>query len=321
MARKYVFINTPEKVAQINPQNIELWKKYLIGKNMKLSIATKTSYESDINQFFVYILDNYDNRFLFDIDVEEMSEIIEDYVAFCSNFLDNKTKRISRRLSTISSLYIYYKKKRKIKENPLDLIERPIVNNSIYEVKQTYLTKEQVELIRKELNVSNNIQLFLFFEFGLSTMARVNAISNVTIPQINLEERTVYDVKEKEGYLVDLFFSDKCKELIIKWIDYRKLNNINSDFLFITKNKNGWDKTNKEVMQSSWIKKIGKIINEPSFHVHDLRHSGSNLLYQQGASLETVSKLLNHKGTDVTSKHYLKTDFKKLQAEKDKFEI
>ena len=316
-----IIISTEEKIKQINPKNMELWRRYLVGKNTKLSDTSKKSYESDIMQFFIYILDNYDNRFIFDIDAEEMSDIIEDYIAFCTNFLKNKNKRLARRLSAISSMYIYYKKKRKIKENPLDLIDRPQADHGRYVYKQTYLTKEQVELIRKELEKIGDIQLALFFEFGLSTMLRVNAISNVRIGQIDLENRIVENVIEKEGYEVTAFFSERCKDLIEKWLKYRKENNIDNEYLFITKSKGEWCKADKSIFQLSWIKKIGKLIDEPNLHCHDLRHSGSNLLFQSGMPIETVSSLLNHKGLDVTKRHYLTMNLEKIRQEKDKFEI
>jgi len=318
---KKVIISTPEKIAQINPKNIELWKKYLVGKNMKLSDTTKESYQSDINQFFIYILNNYENKFVFDIDAETMSEILEDYTAFCTNFLGNKNKRLARRLSCVSSMYIYYKKKRKIKENPLDLIERPQADHGKYVVKQTYLTKDQVELIRKNLEDKKDLQLQLFFEIGLSTMARVNALANIPIKQIDLENRVIENIKEKEGYEVTLLFSDKCQELIKKWLDYREENKIENEFLFITRFKGEWVRVDKSVMQKNWIKKIGKFINEPEMHCHDLRHSGSNLLHRSGMPIETISNLLNHKGLDVTKKHYLTVDIDKIKSEKDKYVI
>ena len=321
MGAKKGVIATPEKVAQINPKNIELWNKYLIGKNMKLSDSTKGNYLSDTNQFFIYILDNYDNKYLFDIDAEKMSEIIEDYVAFCTSVLGNKIKRISRRLSSISSMYVYYKKKRKIKENPLDLIERPTVVKGKYEIKQTYLTKEQVELIRKVLKDNGDLQLELWFDFGLSTMARVGALSNIKLSQIDLDNRVVERVIEKEGYEVTLFFSELVKEQIANWLEFRKNNNIDNEYLFLTKYKGKWTKAEKSVMQKTWIKKIGRIINEPELHCHDLRHSGSSLYYNSGMKLEEVSRLLNHRSTQVTQDHYLKIDYNKIKDTKDKYEF
>ena len=70
----------------------------------------------------------------------------------------------------------------------------------------------------------------------------------------------------------------------------------------------------------SWCKKVGELIDVP-LHPHDFRHSGATLLKNMGMSLEDVSTLLNHAGTDVTRKHYIKEDKSKLQGIKDKFGI
>lgn len=40
-----------------------------------------------------------------------------------------------------------------------------------------------------------------------------------------------------------------------------------------------------------------------------------------GMSLEDISELLHHSGTDVTSKFYIKKDTSKIKALKDKFEF
>lgn len=70
-----------------------------------------------------------------------------------------------------------------------------------------------------------------------------------------------------------------------------------------------------------WCKKIGEMIDEPTLHPHDFRHSGATLLKNAGMSLEDVSSLLNHAGTDVTNKYYIKKDTTKIQSAKDRFEI
>ena len=319
MARKYVYYATPEKVAKINPENIQLWKRYINGKRT-LAESSKIGYESDINQFFVYILLNYDNKYLLDFETDDAADMIDDFVAMCTTVFENKDKRISRRLSSISSMYLYYRKKRKIKENPIDLLERPKIQKGKYVIKQTFLTKEQVKLIREKLKELNNTQITLFFELGLYSMARVNALSNIKISQINFDTKRIERVVEKEGYEVELMFDDRCKELIEKWIEERKEQNIDSDLLFISK-YNGAYKDAKGVMQNNWIKKIGAFINEPEFHVHDLRHSGSNLKYDAGMTLEDVSKALNHRGTQVTQDHYLQISYDKLQGEMEKYSI
>ena len=325
MGRKRITYATPEKLAKVNPKNVELIRKYFVFKNMNLSDSSKTSYQSDFNQWLVYIMENYENRYILDIideDVDDMIDLLEDFVAFCTSVLGNNERRIQRRMSSISSFFLYLRKKRKIRENPIDFLDRPKVSTGEkLQIKQTFLTKEQVEEIRKGLKEIGDLQLELFFEFGLSTMARANAISNVKIEQINFEKNRVEDVLEKEGYRVTLFPSQRTMDLIKQWLKYREEQGIENEYLFITKYGGQWKKVEKSTLQSSWIKKIGNIIGIPELHCHDLRHSGSNLLYHSGMKLEDVSLLLNHKGTDVTKNHYLEVNKDAIQDKKAQFEI
>jgi integrase/recombinase XerC len=325
LGRKRITYATPEKLEKVNPKNVELIRKYFVFKNMNLSESSKISYQSDFNQWLVYIMENYENRYILDIineDVDDMIDLLEDFIAFCTSVLDNNERRIQRRMSSISSFFLYLRKKRKIRENPIDFLDRPKVSvGEKLQIKQTFLTKEQVEEIRKGLKEIGDLQLELFFEFGLSTMARANAISNVKIEQINFEKNRVEDVLEKEGYRVTLFPSKRAMELIKQWLKYREEQGIKNEYLFITKYGGQWKKVEKSTLQSSWIKKIGNIIGIPELHCHDLRHSGSNLLYHSGMKLEDVSLLLNHKGTDVTKNHYLEVNKDAIQDEKAKFEI
>jgi integrase/recombinase XerC len=320
MSRKKVQYTNPELISQINPDNILLWRKYLNGKR-SLAESTKINYTSDMNQFFVFILKNYNNQYILDIDVDDMADILEDFLAMCQSVFENKDRRMSRRLSTLSSMYLYYKKKRKIKENPVDLLERPKIQKGIYEIKRVFLTLEQVKQIREGLEKINDIQLSLLFELGLHTMARVNALNNIKLEQINIKDKIIEDVIEKEGYKVKLFIDDRCLELIQKWIQERKEKGIECEYLFISHYDGKYDKVNVSTMKSSWIKKIGAIINEPALSMHDLRHSGSDLRYKAGMSLENVSLALNHASTQVTKDFYLQKDEDKLKEAMDKFSI
>lgn len=322
MGRQYIQYATPEKVAKINPENKKLIERYFSFKNMNLSDSSKINYQSDFNQWLVYIMEHYDNAYLLDMETDDAVDMIEDYVAYCSSVLGNNERRIQRRMSSISSFYLFLRKKRKIKENPIDFLDRPRVGKGEkLQIKQTFLSKEQVEAIRKGLAELKDLQLELFFEFGLSTMARVNAISNIKVEQIDFGTNRIERVLEKEGYEVTLFPSTRCMELIKQWLDYRKKNEVELEYLFINKGKDGWKKVDKSTLQSTWIKKIGKMINEPELHCHDLRHSGSNLLFHSGLSLEEVSQLLCHKGTQVTQDHYLQINYSKIQENKARFEI
>lgn len=316
---------TPEKMASVNHNNIRLIEKYFNFKNINLSDASKKGYQSDFNQWLVYIMENYSNQEILKMvtdDMDEMVDLLEDFIAFCTSVLGNNERRVQRRMSSISSFFLYLRKKRKIKENPIEFLDRPKIGKGEKpQIKQTFLSLEQVQTIRQGLKETGDTQLQLYFEFSLSTMARVNAVSNVKVEQIDFKAKRVNDVLEKEGYMVTLFPSSYAMELIDKWLRERKEAGIESDYLFITKYGGKWDVVKKVTIQTHWIKKIGKIVNVPELHAHDLRHTGSDILHKKGLPLETVSKLLHHKSTQTTLDHYLQTDFDKIQDDKSKFEI
>lgn len=330
--RKYVRYTTKDKLDKVSVNNKNHIKKYFNFKNMNLSEDTKKGYESDFNQWMIFINEKYENGQIGEEDIvkmlkdedgmEEMVDLLEDYIAFCITGLGNNERRIQRRLSSISSFFLYLLKKRRIKSNPLDYVDRPSVKaGEKPQITQTFLTEEQINKIRRGFKKYNNIQLELYFELSLSTMARVNAISNIKLEQIDIRNGIVEGVREKEGYIVDLYFSDRTKELIKKWIKYRQDNNIESEFLFITNYNKEWKQVNKNTIQTVWIKKIGSIIDIKELHPHDLRHSGSSLLFNKGMALEDIQELLNHRSPDTTLKHYIKRDMKKLQDTKKQFEL
>lgn len=325
--RKYVRYVTNEKLEKVNPENKKIIERYFNYKQTNLSDSSRISYQSDFNQWLVYIMENYSNESIMKISQDEPNEminIIEDFLAFCRTAFGNNERRIQRRMASISSFFIFLRKRyrEKIKENPLEYLDRPKIGKGEKpQIKQNFLTKEQVKKIRNKLAKMNELQLQLFFEFGLSTMARANAIANVKINQIDFKNNRVVDVLEKEGYLVNLFPSKATMSLIKDWINYRKKEGIENEYLFIAFYRGEWGNVAKGTLQNSWIKKIGTIVDIPNLHCHDLRHSGSNLLFASGVSLNTVSKLLNHKGVQVTQDHYILDDYDKIQEEKAKFEI
>ena len=175
--------------------------------------------------------------------------------------------------------------------------------------------------MREKLEEYGDIQLQAYAFMSLTTMARVNAIAHLRWDQIDFDERICSNVLEKEGKLVELSFSKETKDYLDKLIKYRKENNINDHgWIFITPFVTD-DKCLQNSTLDKWCKKIGSMIGVPTLHPHDFRHSYATLLKNEGVSLEDVSTMLNHSGTDVTKKYYIKMDTSKVRKLKDSIEI
>lgn len=312
---KRVTLYDPQKAKEINQETLKLFQKYQIDMSIRdLSETSIKQYNSDLMQWFIYM---HDNQFNLSV-LEATDEDLEEYYYFRKQ-QGNNVNRQKRIMSSISAFYKFLRKKKLIKESPVEFIERPKQGQSI--VKQTFLTIEQVNELREKLTEYGDLQLKTYILFGLSTMARVNAMANLKWSQIDFNDRVCNDVLEKEQKLVTLYFSEEVSNLLQELKHYREENKINDyGWVFITP----YVTENKCIQNGTlneWCKKAGKMIGIPTLHNHDLRHSGSNILKDLGMEVEDIAELLHHESTETTIKHYLTTNKKKIKDNKDKFKF
>lgn len=312
---KRICLYDEEKIKKINQETLKLYQKYQIDMSIRdLSKNSIKAYNSDLMQWFIFMHDNQ-----FNLSVLECTDSdLEEYY-YWRKQQGNNVNRQKRIMSSISAFYKFLRKKKLIKESPVEFIERPKAGQPI--AVQTYLTKDEVQLMREKLEEYGDIQLQVYAFMSLTTMARVNALAHLKWEQIDFDERICSNVLEKEGKLVELSYSLETKEYLEKLIQYRKDNGINDyGWVFITPFVN----ENKCPLNSTlndWAKKIGEMIGHPTLHPHDFRHSYATLLKNSGISLEDVSTLLNHSGTDVTKRFYIKPDTSKVRKLKDNVQI
>ena len=310
---KRICMYDKDKLDHINTETLKLFNKYLIDMSIRdLSENTIEAYKSDLYQWFIYM---HDNQFNLSV-TEATDEDLEEYF-YWRKQQGNNVNRQRRVMSSISAFYKFLRKKKLIKESPTEFLERPKQGMPI--MKQTFLTLNQVNELRQKLEEYGDIQLHTYIMFGLSTMARVNAMAHLRWEQIDLDERMCTDVLEKEQKLVDLYFSEEVAELLRKLRQYRIDNNINDHgWVFITPFVTD-EKCIQNGTLNEWCKKAGKMIGIPTLHDHDLRHSGSNLLKEAGMDIQDIAELLHHESTETTVKHYLTVNKKKVKENKDKF--
>ena len=301
------------KLKSVNPENLKLLQKYQVDMSIRgLSENSVKGYLSDLNQWFIYLHDNQFNLSVLECTDDDLNE----YFYFRKQE-GNNVARQRRVMSSISAFYKFLRKKKLIKESPTEFLERPKQGQPV--VKQTFLTVEQVDMLREKLTAHGDVQLQAYIFFGLSTMARVNAMAHLKWEQVDLNERTCMDVLEKEGKIVDLYFSPEVEELLRKVKQEREEKNINDyGWVFYSPYVDENTCINNSTL-NDWCKKAGAMIGVPSLHNHDLRHSGSNILKELGMEIQDIAELLHHESTETTVKHYLTVNKKKVKDNKDKF--
>ena len=299
---------------EINPINLKYLAKYKIDAELRgLSEKSIYNYERDLKQWMSYLNKEQFNASVLDVTDND----IEEFIYFCKQ-QGNNIERLKRRISSISNIYKFLRKKKEIKENPCEFLDRP--KKGLPVVVQTFLTFDQYELMKQKLIDNGDLQLYVFAMLAIDTMGRVNALSNITWAQIDLNERTIDDVLEKEGKIVTLYFGEETKELLDQLKQYRQENNIDDKgYLFFSK-EDGVDSVVAGTL-FKWTKKIGEMIGVPSLHPHDFRHSGAQLRKLRGMKIEDISALLSHSGLDVTRKHYLRQDKAEMRKKVDQFKI
>ena len=212
---KRIELYDPAKVEQINEETKSLLMKYQIDMELReLSPKTIVQYMGDLNQWLIYVLDNQSNKSVLEITEDELTM----FFYFCKSE-GNNSRRIKRRMASISAFYKFLRKKRLIVENPCEFIDRPKKDVDVNT--QTFLSQEQVFIMKYKLKemveqgVRGAKELQLYAMFSLSTMARVSAVSSIRWEQIDFGGRTCNDVLEKEGKIVTLYFSEDVKELLL----------------------------------------------------------------------------------------------------------
>ena len=156
-----------------------------------LSTKTIEQYNSDLMQWFIYMYNNQFNLSVLEATEDDLTEYY-----YWRKQQGNNVNRQKRIMSSISAFYKFLRKKRLITESPVEFIDRPKQGQAI--VKQTFLTVDQVNLLRQKLTEYGDIQLKTYILFGLSTMARVNAMAHLRWEQIDFDERMCTDVLEKK---------------------------------------------------------------------------------------------------------------------------
>lgn len=323
---KKIKLKDNEKLSKVNPETLKLWGKYRIDMSIReLSEKTIAGYQNDLEAWWVYIYDKQDNKSVIELTEDDITE----FIYFCKTE-GNNSRRIKRRMSSISAFYKFLAKKRLISENPTLYIDRPKKDTDV--TTQTFLTQEQVDDMKAKLaknveravgigNKHRAMQWQVYALFSLSTMARINAVHNTRWEQVDFTNRTVNNVVEKEGYIVTLYFSKEVCGLLEGLQAFRGENGIDDNgYVFVSRVNGIYDICSTGTL-TDWCHSIGEMIGVPTLHAHDFRHSGATLLKNKGMALEDVSTLLNHSGTDVTRKFYIRADSKKITENKDKFEI
>jgi integrase/recombinase XerC len=282
-----------------------------------------------MTQFLVYIAEEWDNIELYSKEFFENSiEIMEGFMSFCQETLQNNKKVINTKLSTVSSFYVWSVKRKIIEYHPFDgKIERMKGASDERITKDYFLTEEQIEQISKELetNKSYDIQDRILFHLAIDSANRIGAICKLTLSSLDIENGLFENIREKRGKRVEVVFDEKCKHYIEEWLEMRKdMDNLTIDALFISRYSHEYNIMSRSTLQDR-ARKIGKLIGIEDFHMHCFRKTSINNVMLLTNDIEMAKEHAGHKSTDTTliyvkpkSKTEIREKLKELREKKNK---
>jgi integrase/recombinase XerC len=314
--RVHIHYFTKEKNDLVNPDNRKKYNKYLksnIIKNLDVKETTYKVYENYFNQFLVYLAEEWDNIDVYSEDFTDNAlDIMEGFMSFCQVTLLNNKKIINTKISAVSSFYLWSVKRKEIKFHPFQgQLDRMKGSREEHIIGNYFLNDEQILGIQTGLveNIDNKFDLLdlVLWNVMLDSANRIGAIDRLTLSSFDIDECCFRDIREKEGYIIDVSVNENTAELIHTWLEYRKehMDNLEIDALFISRYGGVYKKMSKGTLQSR-IKKMGTIIGIEDFRSHCIRKTASNSMLSKGIDPSLVSRYLNHKDVSTTLSFYQK---------------
>lgn len=280
-------ITSEELTSQINPDNMDLIKKFLKDKQIRTSPKTITVYDSNLIMFLTWNLLHNKNKKFTDIKKIEFSE----FFSFASDELKIGSARLNNIRSTLSSLSNFIEKFYDEEYPNFRNVILRVVESSPKEARRekTILTDEQIEELLEHLKETNTQQA-CWVALAVTSGARFSELLNFEIDLIK-EDRTAFgdlflettrQIKTKgrgkSGKLLYKYIlRDKFLPYYRTWINERcqllKEKKKEHNYLFI---KHDGNPATASTIKG-WIDSFEKYLNVP-FYSHALRHYLTTLL-------------------------------------------
>lgn len=273
---------------------LESFVEYLISSGK--SKCTIEAYSLDIKQFFEFINDASTN-----IKSIKYSDLIN-----WSNFLEKSglsTATRARKISAIKSFFRYLYKTEYISKNPAEMMESPKILQKAPKV----ISEKSAKIL---LGQTDNNKITSFRDYAIVAMflftgIRREELTNISLNDINLDNRTIciHGKGNKERFV---YINDSLFPIIQEYLStYRERlkTSKNSKFLFpsIKREQLSLNSINNIVNKAF----IAAGIKEKGVGAHILRKRFATTAFTNTRDIGTVSKLLGHSSSVVTTRYVI----------------
>ena len=267
----------------------------------RYSVHTTVSYKNDLNQFNLYLSNTYSG---IEFHKVEMIHIRSYMVHLLESKLAKST--VSRKISSIKSLYKYLKKEQLISSSPVQLLETPKLESRL----PVFLKEDEVVNLFEEFKFEDSFSgkrdkmiLYFFYQTGI----RLSELIGLKDVDVRNGELKVLGKRNKERIIP---LSNNIQPLIDQYLTLRNTLDIKTSHFFVT------DKGNK-LYEKFVYRKVNRYLSMVSSKQkkspHILRHTFATHMLNNGADLNAIKEILGHENLSATQV-YTHNTFQKLKS-------
>lgn len=284
----------------------EYWFNLVVAKGK--SERTVEGYLIDIRTFLRYLIYmdseeeiDFEKISIRNFDVNRLENVslqkIYEYIFFLQDERENNAKTISRKISSLKSLYKYLTKSVMILKND------PTTNLELPKLKKTmpkYLTLEQSQdlLESAEDDGKYSARDYCIITLFLNCGMRLSELVGLNLSDINFTENKMKLLGKgnKERYI---YFNNACRESLLEYINSRENSVQDPDAVFLSRKNRRISRRRVEQIIDNHLRKIG--LSGQGYSVHKLRHTAATLMYQYGnVDTLTLKEILGHESIATT---------------------
>lgn len=306
--RKTVYnagLTTPEKIAGINKQNIALLNDFLdYLKSIARAETTIKNYKADLLIFFCWCEDYLDNKYFVNLTKREIARF-QNQALNEWHWGSNRIRTVKAAISSLSNFI----------ENILDdeiegfkSIVRKIESPPKVAVREkTVYSEEEITHLLDELVKREEYDRACFVALGAYSGRRKSELLRFRVDDFD-DDKLVCDgalyrsapikTKGRGGgkYIPCYTLAKKFKPYFDLWMNYRKENNVESEWLFPKK-----DTPDQQMATSTvdgWTDEFTKISGK-EFYCHSLRHRMTTMLSEAGIPDGVIQRIINWESADM----------------------
>ncbi|MEB7780065.1 tyrosine recombinase XerC [Mammaliicoccus fleurettii] len=268
----------------------------------QFSNHTLNAYQLDLNEFNAFLQSEH-----LSLDSFEYKDARR-YLAFLYD-KGHKRTSVSRKISTLRSLYQYWMSVDSEIQNPFVQLVHPKKEHHL----PSFFYEEEMEKLFKTLDdgKKTNIRDRVILELLYATGIRVSELVHIKINDIDLNYSFVKVLgKGNKERIVP--FGEYCQSAITDYLEsFRNQLNIDHDYLIVNMRGQAITERGVRYALNEIVKRTQGVYH---IHPHKLRHTFATHLLNQGADMRSVQSLLGHESLSTTSQytHVTKDQLRKV---------